>query len=107
MKNNLIISAAHCSPIFLDADKTTNKVIEIIEKASNQKSKLIVFPESFIPGFPVWNAIDKPINNHDFFKTFVQHSIRIDGPQIKKFVKQLKNFLLSLALDLAKALLRA
>jgi nitrilase len=92
MKNNLIISAAHCSPIFLDADKTTNKVIEIIEKASNQKSKLIVFPESFIPGFPVWNAIDKPINNHDFFKTFVQHSIRIDGPQIKKICEAAKKF---------------
>ena len=85
MKNNFIISAAHCSPVFLDADKTTSKVIEIIEKAKNQKSKLIVFPESFIPGFPIWNAIDKPINNHDFFKKFCTQPLQPQIFRVSKF----------------------
>ena len=83
MSNKLIVSAAHYAPEFLDAAGTTKKVVDAIGLAKKQNSKLIAFPESFLPGFPIWNAIGKPINNHDFFAKFVENSIRIDGPEIK------------------------
>ena len=83
MSNKLIVSAAHYAPEYLDAASTTKKVVDAIGIAKKQNSKLVAFPESFLPGFPIWNAIGKPINNHDFFAKFVENSIRIDGPEIK------------------------
>src|SRR5690606_3348425 len=42
------------------------------------------FPESFIPGFPVWAALRPPIENHDFFRALATQSIRRDGPEIAR-----------------------
>tara|TARA_B100000886_G_scaffold138542_1_gene93695 strand:+ start:36 stop:1010 length:975 start_codon:yes stop_codon:yes gene_type:complete len=83
MNNKVTVSVAHYSPVFLNAGETTKKVIQAIQIAKKQNSKLIAFPESFLPGFPIWNAIDKPINNHNFFKKFVENSVRVDGSEIK------------------------
>ena len=40
------------SPVFLDKEKTIKKSVSLIEMASNSGAKLIVFPETFIPGYP-------------------------------------------------------
>lgn len=76
------VAAAHVAPVFLDARATTRKVCEIIHDAGNDGVDLLVFPESFIPGFPLWAAISAPIQNHDFFTEFAQQSVRVPGPEI-------------------------
>jgi nitrilase len=40
------------SPVFFDKEKTIKKVEELVIKYAGEGSKLIVFPESFIPGYP-------------------------------------------------------
>ena len=40
------------SPVFFDKEKTIKKVEELTIKYAGQGCKLIVFPESFIPGYP-------------------------------------------------------
>lgn len=47
------VAAAHVSPEFMDAAATTKKAVDWIEQAQHQGLDLIVFPEAFIPGFPV------------------------------------------------------
>lgn len=47
------VAAAHISPVFMDAAATTQKAVQWIEQAQQQGLDLIVFPEAFIPGFPV------------------------------------------------------
>ena len=42
------------APIFHDKGKTIQKVVALIEEAAESGAKLIVFPESFIPGYPDW-----------------------------------------------------
>ena len=61
------VAAAHVAPIFLDAKATANKACTIIEAAGKDGVDILVFPESFIPGFPLWAAISAPIKNHNFF----------------------------------------
>ncbi|MDX1627572.1 MAG: carbon-nitrogen hydrolase family protein [Fulvivirga sp.] len=39
-------------PVFFDKNKTLEKLIAITEKQAKQGSELIIFPESFIPGYP-------------------------------------------------------
>lgn len=46
-------AAVHAAPIYMDKDATTDKVVKIIEDAGTQGIKLLTFPETFIPGYPV------------------------------------------------------
>lgn len=40
------------SPIFFDKEKTLAKVEDLVSKYAREGAELIVFPESFIPGYP-------------------------------------------------------
>ena len=82
MAQDVTVAAAHVAPIFLNAKQTTEKACEIISAAGQNGIDLIVFPESFIPGFPLWAAISAPIHNHGLFTDFARESIRVPGPEI-------------------------
>jgi nitrilase len=74
--------AAHVAPVFLDADATVAKALSLIEEAARNGARLIAFPESFVPGFPVWAGVQPPIQNHEFFKRLAAQSIEVPGPQV-------------------------
>lgn len=76
--------AAHASPVFLDAKATVAKACALIAEAARNGAKLIAFPESYVPGFPVWAAVQAPIHNHEFFKRFVAESIEANGPEMQR-----------------------
>jgi nitrilase len=40
------------SPVFFNKEKTIEKIEELVKKYAAQGAQLIVFPESFIPGYP-------------------------------------------------------
>ena len=76
------IAACHTAPIFLDSEKTTEKTLRLIDEASSNGAHLITFPESYIPGFPLWAGTGAPVDNDGLFREFVEASIYADGPEI-------------------------
>lgn len=78
-----VIAAAHLAPVFLDKAATTAKVIDAIAEAARAGAGLVAFPESYLPGFPVWAALRAPIYNHALFTRFVEESVRVDGEEIQ------------------------
>jgi nitrilase len=78
------VAACHAASVFLDAAKTADKACDLIVEAARNGAKLVVFPESFIPGFPIWAALQAPIHSHDFFRALACQSLRLDGPEIEK-----------------------
>ena len=60
------VCAAHVAPVYLDAQATVEKAVSLIAEAAGAGAQLIAFPESFVPGFPVWAAVQAPIKGHDF-----------------------------------------
>jgi nitrilase len=75
---------AHVAPILLDRTATVRKACGLIAEAAAAGARLIAFPESFLPGFPVWAAIQAPIHNHDFFKRLAAESVEVPGPEIQQ-----------------------
>ena len=73
--------AAHVAPIFLDAEATVQKACALMAEAAKAGAQLIAFPESFVPGFPIWAGCQAPIKNHEFFKRLTAHSIEVPGPE--------------------------
>ncbi|KAF1349145.1 carbon-nitrogen hydrolase [Delphinella strobiligena] len=82
MPSILRAAACHVSPIFLNASKTTEKALSLINQAKKSSANLIVFPESFIPAFPCWSSLRSPSENHDLFRLMAKESLYIDGPEI-------------------------
>jgi len=76
------VAAAHASSVFLDAAACADKAVHLIGKAATAGAQLVAFPESFIPGFPVWAALHAPIRTHEAFAAFAAASILADGPEI-------------------------
>lgn len=82
MSSRFLAAACHVSPITLSASKTTDKCISLIKQAAKNSADLVVFPESYIPAFPVWGAIQPPTQNHGFFQLMAKESLFIDGEEV-------------------------
>ena len=78
------VAAMHVSPVFLDSEATIDKACALIQEAARHGARLIAFPETYVPAFPVWCAVRAPLYNHDFFRALAASALRIDGPQIAR-----------------------
>jgi nitrilase len=78
------VCAAHVAPVYLDAQATVEKAVSLIAEAAGAGTQLIAFPESFVPGFPVWAAVQAPIKSHDAFKKLATNSIAVSGPEVQQ-----------------------
>ncbi len=54
MSESVKIAAVQAASVFLDVEKSVEKACRLIEEAASQDAGLVVFPEAFIPGYPLW-----------------------------------------------------
>lgn len=52
--------ACNVAPVFLDTSKTVQKTVSLIQEAANHRADLVVFPETYIPAFPLWVSVLDP-----------------------------------------------
>ena len=48
------IAVVQRPPVFLDRAETLDSAVDAVREAAQTGARLIVFPEAFIPGYPVW-----------------------------------------------------
>jgi len=77
-------AACHAASVFLDAAKSIDKACDLVAEAARNGASLVAFSESFVPGFPVWTALQAPILSHDFFRAMTSQALRLDSPEITK-----------------------
>jgi nitrilase len=77
-------AAVQAAPVFLDRDATIDKLETLVQKAVDAGADLIVFGESFIPAFPVWNLIYAPIDQHGFCRRMFDNAVQVPGPQTRR-----------------------
>ncbi len=97
--NSFKVATTIASPIFLNKDDTIEKIAHLAEKAAGEGAKLIVFPETFLPGYPWW--IWMGINNHkkgELFAKLFQSSIEIPSKESDKLGNIAKKYGIFLAI---------
>ena len=52
--DRLKVGMAQISPVWLDKEKTLEKVVSYIQNAGREKCDLTVFGEAVLPGYPFW-----------------------------------------------------
>ena len=76
--SEILVSAVQASAPPFDRAGGIAKATALIAEAAKIGSRLVVFPEAFIPGFPVWAGVCRPIDGHSLFRRFAASSIRPD-----------------------------
>lgn len=77
------------SPVFFDKEATLNKVATLVEKHASKGCQLIIFPESFIPGYPRGFSFGAVVGSRSDegraqYAEFRRQSIDLDGPDRQK-----------------------
>jgi nitrilase/aliphatic nitrilase len=56
---------------------------DIVADASRQGANLVVFPEAFVPGFPLWAFVHPPIDIHPFARRLYDNALDVPGRRIE------------------------
>ena len=77
------------SPVFFNKDKTIEKVEALVATYAKQGCDLIVFPESFIPGYPrgfSFGAVvgSRTTQGRQLYADYYKNSISLDGEDLKR-----------------------
>ena len=80
------VAAVQAAPVLpLNAAKTTDKVCHLISKAAAQGARLVVFPETFIPGYPTLSIdLSRPGEWLKAVADFSREGISVPGPEIER-----------------------
>lgn len=77
------------SPVFFDKEKTIERLELLVKKYANAGCKLIVFPESFVPGYPRGFDFGAKIGSRTeegrkLYTEYYNNSIDIEGKEVKQ-----------------------
>ncbi|MEA2227952.1 MAG: nitrilase [Solirubrobacteraceae bacterium] len=77
-------AAVQAAPVFLDREATLDKVAALVADAAAGGADLVVFGESFVPAFPVWNLVLAPVDQHHLFRALYENAVLVPGPQTER-----------------------
>jgi nitrilase len=73
------IAAVQATPVFLDRTATIQIVIAEVQAAAADGARLVVFPESFVPGYPDWIWRRPPMSDGDWYARFSAQAVDVDN----------------------------
>ncbi|HEU4363717.1 MAG TPA: carbon-nitrogen hydrolase family protein [Mycobacterium sp.] len=75
--------AVQAEPIWLDARATVEKTVGIIAEAAESETRLLAFPELWLPGYPGFMLTHSPTETMPFLLRYRDQSVTVDGPEIE------------------------
>lgn len=75
----LTVAAVQGTPVFLDRAATLEVAAGQVARAN---SELVVFPESFVPGYPDWVWRRPPMSDGEWYARFVDNAVRVDSTDL-------------------------
>lgn len=87
-QNILKVSLAQIAPVWLDKQKTIEKIEAYIDEASSKNCELIIFGESLLPGYPFWLSLTKGSEfnskiQKEIFSHYLRNSIQIEAGDLE------------------------
>jgi nitrilase len=78
-----LVAAVQAAPVFLDRAATVEKACALIAEAGAAGARLAVFPEGFIPAYPLWVWFIPPGDTHalrELYCELVENAVTVPGP---------------------------
>jgi nitrilase len=83
------VAAVQASPAFMDREASLEKARRLVAEAGSNGAQLAVFPETWLPGFPIWieRAPGTALWDHqpakDAFTRLVANAVEVPGPVVE------------------------
>lgn len=77
------VAAIQATPAFLDRAATLELVAAHVADAARAGADLVVFPESFVPGYPDWVWRRPPMSDGDWYDRFSAQAVDVDGTELE------------------------
>ena len=93
MNSHLLkVALAQISPVWLDKDKTLEKIASNIKSAANHNCELVVFGEALLPGYPFWLSLTggaewNTKTNKELHAHYANNSIQIEAGELDSICK--------------------
>lgn len=87
----LRVAAVQAAPAWLDREATLAIVVDRIREAAREGAQLVAFPETFVPGYPVWvditpaSAWENPAQQ-EAYAWYLEQSVDLDGPEFQRVI---------------------
>jgi nitrilase len=78
------VAAVHAASEFLDLDASVDKACRLIEEAGKEGARLIVFPETFLPGYPFWIWSHTPAQSAPLFAQLYEQSVELPSDATRR-----------------------
>jgi len=83
------------SPVFFDLERTLEKVERLVKTYAKQGCELIVFPESFIPGYPRGFTFGATVGSRndegrELYAAYYKNSLDLESDELKRLEKLAK-----------------
>jgi nitrilase len=80
------VAAIQAAPVYLELERSLSKALSLISNAASLGAKLVVFPETWLPGYPAWLDCcrDVALWDHEptkkVFARLMDNSVVVPGP---------------------------
>lgn len=105
MNNTLKIGMAQIAPVWLNKEKTLQKIKLYISKAGEAQCELVVFGEALLPGYPFWlslthgSAFNDPVQK-EIHAHYIRNAIQIEQGELNEVCELAKQYKLSVYLGI-------
>lgn len=88
MNESVNVAIVQHAPVFLNLEASLRKARTLVEEAAGQGVELIVFPETWLPGYPVWldAAPGAALWNHppakSVYRLLVENAVDLSSPHL-------------------------
>ena len=78
------VAAVQAAPVLLDLEASLERAVDLLEEAAAAGAQLVVFPEAFLPGPPLW--VDEVLPGEDavWHLRLLEQSVVVPGPATER-----------------------
>lgn len=106
MNKPFLVAAAQLAPAFLNLEAGIDKACQWIAKAGKEDVKILVFPETWLPGYPIWldSSPEAALWGHppakEIFQRLIENSPEIPSTLIARLCDAAAGAMLTLVIGL-------
>jgi amidase/nitrilase len=82
-REEFTLGAAQVAPVYHDREGTLDRTVEWIERAGREDVDLLVFPETFFPGYPYWRRSTSISRWTELVVDLSKNSLHVDDDAIE------------------------
>lgn len=95
-------AAVHAAPVFMNKAATVKKVVDIIRKGKGDNVELLVFPETFVPGYPYFIECYAPLDQVSALAQYTEQSVVVDRGDLQAVQAACKEQVVSICLGISE-----